>query len=105
MEKMTPQEWRRAGEAIVVWTGFGRSSWPSRNDELIARHFGHETAAMLLPIIRRLEDDFYASDARHTASDLAEMARISSQQFKAKYPDVPDDAVRALAWCYTFDYK
>lgn len=105
MVKMTPEEWQRVGEAILVWSGWGRSSWPSRNDELVAKCFGRETAATLLPLIRQLEDEFYASDARHTAADLAEMASISSQQFVAKYPELPDDAVRALAWCYTFDYK
>jgi hypothetical protein len=105
MVKMTPEEWRRVGEAIVVWSGWGRSSWPSRNEELLAKHFGLEAAAKLLPIIRELENDFYLSDARYTAVDLAEMARISSQQFMTKHPELPDDAVRALAWCYTFDYK
>jgi hypothetical protein len=105
MVKMTPEEWQQVGDAILVWSGWGRSSWPSRNDELVAKRFGVETAATLLPLIRQLEDEFYASDARHTAADLAEMASISSQQFVAKYPELPDDAVRALAWCYTFDYK
>ena len=105
MVKMTPEEWQQVGEAILVWSGWGRSSWPSRNDELVAKRFGQETAATLLPLIRQLEDEFYASDARHTAADPAEMASISSQQFTAKYPELPDDAVRAFAWCYTFDYK
>lgn len=105
MVKMTPEEWQQVGEAILVWSGRGRSSWPSRNDDLVAMRFGQETAATLLPLMRQLEDKFFASDARHTAADLAEMARISPQQFMAKYPELPDDAVRALAWCYTFDYK
>lgn len=105
MVKMTSEECRRVGEAIVVWSGWGRSSWPSRDDELLVKHFGRDAAAKLLPIIRELENDFYSSDARHTAADLAEMASISSKQFMTKHPDLPDDAVRALAWCYTFDYK
>ena len=105
MDRMNPEEWRRVGEAIVVWSGWGRSSWPSRNDESLAKHFGRDAAAMLLPIIRELENDFYLSDARHTAADLAAMASISAQQFMRKHPEVPEDAVRALAWCYTFDYK
>jgi hypothetical protein len=105
MVKMTPKEWLRVGEAIVVWSGWGRSSWPARNDEALTNHFGRDVAAKLLPIIRELEDDFYLSDARNTASDLAEMASIASQQFMTKHPDLPEDAVRALAWCYTFDYK
>ena len=75
MVKMTPEEWQQVGEAILVWSGWGRSSWPARNDELVTKRVGRETAATLLPLIRQVRDAFYASDARHTAADLAEMAR------------------------------
>jgi hypothetical protein len=105
MVKMTHEEWQQLGAAIVVWSGWGNSSRPSRNAESVAACFGEETAATLLPLIRQVEDEFYASDARHVAADLAAMATISSRQFTAKYPELPVDAVRALAWCYTFDYK
>ena len=50
-------------------------------------------------------NEFYASEAWHTADDLAEMARLSSDEFKAKYPELPMDAVRTLAWGCTFDCK
>lgn len=105
MVAMTPEEWRRVGEALVVWSGRGASSWPLRSDELVIRHFGRDAAATLLPLVRQLVADFYSSDARHTAADLAEMEHVSSQQFAAKHPELPWDAVRALAWCYAFDYK
>jgi hypothetical protein len=105
MVKMTPEEWRRVGEAIVVWSGWGRASYPSRDEEALANRFGKEVANELLPMIRELENDFYSSDARHTAADSAEMANISAEQFTRKHPELPADAARALAWCYTFDYK
>lgn len=33
------------------------------------------------------------------------MARLASAEFKAKHAQISDEAVAALAWCYTFDYK
>jgi hypothetical protein len=52
-----------------------------------------------------LEEDFYSSDARLTASDLKEMARLSSEHFKRRYPAVADEIVEAFSWCYTFDFR
>src|SRR5689334_11725817 len=93
---MTADEWNRLGEAIVVWTGWGRSSFPSRDEARLANHFGPGVAAELLPLIRELEDDFYSSDARLTAVDLANMARISMDEFMKKHPELPHKAAQAL---------
>jgi hypothetical protein len=105
MVSMTLEEWRRVGEAIVIWSGWGRSSWPSRSDDLVVARYGPEVAADLLPNVRLLVDEFYGSDARNTAVELADMAAASSRSFADKYPDLARDAISALAWCYTFDFK
>ena len=98
MVAMTPSEWRRVGEAIVVWSGWGQASHPLRDERLVMRHFGHSAAIQLLPVVRSLVDDFYSSDARYSAMDLAEMGRLSFDEFAKKYPELPRDAVSALAW-------
>jgi len=92
-------------EAVLVWTGWGREMMPNRDDSKVIRRFGGDTAARLLPIIKRLEDDFYESDARLAADDLSQMAKLASDDFRKKHPGVPDQIVKALAWCYTFDFK
>jgi len=92
-------------EAVRVWTGWGRSMAPSRDDARLTNHFGEEVAAKLLPLIKSLEEDFYSSDARFVAANLQEMERLASEQFKRKHPRVADEIVKAFAWCYTFDFK
>lgn len=92
-------------EAVRIWTGWGTSLSPNRNDARVVQHYGAATAAKLLPIIKSLEDDFYSSDARFTAVDLAEMAALASKQFAQKHPGVDKDVIEALSWCYTFDFK
>lgn len=92
-------------EALVVWTGWGRTTRPVRDENLVVQEFGAEQAVVLLPRITQLEDEFYASDARFTAADLREMGEVAAAQFRSKHSEVSEEAVKALAWCYTFDYK
>lgn len=92
-------------EAVRVWTGWGLSITPSRDDARLAKQFGDEAAAKLLPVIKALEKDFYSSDARLVAADLEEMDKLASEQFKRKHPAVAEEIAKAFAWCYTFDFK
>ena len=92
-------------EAILVWTGWGRERMPNRDDSKVLKHFGGDAAARLLPIIKQLEDDFYQSNARLESNDLSQMATLASDDFRRKHPSVSDQIVKALAWCYTFDFK
>jgi hypothetical protein len=90
--------------AVIVWTGWGECAWPSRDEARVVRRFGPDLASMLLPQIRQLENDFYASDARDKAQDLHEIGDLAAAQFRGKHPEVSEEAVEALAWCYTYDY-
>lgn len=92
-------------EAVCLWTGWGQSIMPSRNDKRLVDHFGEEVAAKLLPLIKSLEEDFYASDAQLVAVNLQEMEKLASEHFKRRHPAVAEEIVKAFAWCYTFDFK
>jgi len=95
----------RFGEAVLVWTAYGRDIFPQRDDSAVIARFGAETASELLPELGQLLDEFYKSDAKYRASNLMEMGQMAIEDFKTKYPDVRDDVLNALAWCYTFDFK
>jgi hypothetical protein len=96
---------QRVSDAIVVWTGYGSTASPRRDERALVEAFGEEEALDLLQMIRRLEEEFYASDARHTAPGLKEMGDVSAAQFRSLHPELSEEAVQALAWCYTYDYK
>lgn len=98
-------DWDRVAEAIVVWTGKDRLAWPHRDDRRVVDRFGAAAAAGLLPLVRRLYDEFYDSDAHLRAASLSEMAALASADFRKKHPQLSASAIDALAWCYTFDYK
>lgn len=105
MEEMNDFNSTQLVEAVRVWTGWGQSMMPSRNDKRLVERFGEDAAAKLLPVIKSLEDDFYVSDARLVAANLQDMERQASEDFKRKHPTVAEDIVKAFAWCYTFDFK
>jgi hypothetical protein len=91
--------------AIVAWTGHGVSSHPSRDETRVVGALGEECALTVLPVVFELEREFYDSDARRTAADIAAMGDVAAAQFRGAHPELSDAAVEALAWCYTYDYK
>ena len=96
---------RYIGAAVVVWTGFGSTAWPAREESRVADVFGADEALGLMPHVRQWVDDFYETDAASTQPTPEAMARKASLDFKQRHPDAPDEAVEALSWCYTFDFK
>jgi len=105
MSEMTHEQWERVADAMVVWTGKGELAWPQLDDSRVIARFGSESASELLPVLRKLYEEFYASDAHLKAASLSEMSAIASAQFRENYPLARPSTVDALAWCYTFDYK
>lgn len=102
---MTPVDAELLSAAVVSWTGMGRTPWPGRDPRLVAQDFGAERAAVLMPLVKRLAEEFYAVDAGFLSADLNEMGDRASAKFSLLHPELSDEAVKALAWCYTWDYK
>ncbi len=96
---------RLISEALVLWTGRHIKSWPQRDDQRVIDRYGQDVALDLLPMIHRLEEEFYESDARYFAPTLIEMGDQAEERFRGLHPELAEEAVRALGWCYTFDYK
>lgn len=91
--------------AVVLWTGRGTRSWPHRDDAALVQEFGEIRGLDLLLVLRRLEADFYSSEAHLTEPDLQAMTDRASNEFRSRHPDAPSQLVDALAWCYSFDWK
>ena len=105
MERSPVGDANRVSDAIVVWTGWGRTSWPRRDEAQLVEHFGADKAPDLMRTVSRLVAEFYESDAHLTVADLVEVGNAAAARFRGSHPELTDDAVDALTWCYTFDYK
>ena len=92
-------------DVIAVWAGWGVSPMPKQNDERVIAHFGPQVAQELLPVIKSLEGEFYASATDILSNDLSEMGKIASERFREKHPGISEEIVKILAWCYTYDFR
>ncbi|ACX95230.1 hypothetical protein Hneap_0369 [Halothiobacillus neapolitanus c2] len=91
-------------EAILIWTGYGDSMSPRRDSSMVVQRFGSE-ATKWISLIELLEDEFYESKANFESANMQEMSAMVIADFRKKYPEVPDEITKALAWCYTFDNR
>jgi hypothetical protein len=104
MEKVKRSDADRVSEALMIWEGPIPSLRHDGERALVAR-FGVQAAAELMPIVRALHDEFFASDARDRAADLQEMGDRAIADFKRQHPEISDEALEVLANHYTFAFK
>lgn len=96
---------REISRAVVTWTGWGSASFPARDDDFLISALGKAKAIELLPRVRVLEEEFYRSNAHLTAPDMQSMGELAAREFRSAHPELTEDAIQALAWCYTYDFK
>ena len=85
-------------EALIVWTGYGRSTWPDLDDERVMRRFGASKAAELLPQLRELGLDVFEPD-RWVEPNPDVYSCRDTQGPSVRRPHLTDGALRALLWC------
>lgn len=98
-------DWANLACAVRCWTGWGESASPAREDKRVIGRFGQVEGERLLGQVKRLEVEFYLSDAHVVATDIVDMAKRCARDFRLQHPGVPDEIVDAFVWCYTFDYR
>ena len=91
-------------DALALWVGWGSRSWPERDPERLVEAFGQEVTSVLLPVLRQLEQDFFAS-APSQGPDLWAVAEKAASRFRTLHPEIGERGVEALTWCYAFDWR
>src|SRR5262249_22740886 len=92
-------------DALIIWTGWKTANSPTRDESRLIATFGEDITRQILPRLRQLEAEFYSSDAYRVSPDLREMGERAAEQFRSGHPELSEEAIRALAWCYTFDWR
>jgi hypothetical protein len=93
------------GEAIVIYTGFGRSSFPRARGNDVALRFGAEAGAELkqriLLLLEELAQPVPPSEKRSRKSATEQ----AMEQFRPRHPELSDEALKALAWTFSFGMR
>ena len=92
-------------DVIALWTGWGMSPVPKRSDQRVIDRFGMQVAEDLLPVIKSLQKDFYASATENFATDVDEMGNIASERFRRAHPEAWENVVKILNWCDAYDFR
>jgi hypothetical protein len=75
-------------DAVVWWTGWGRKSWPSRDDDAVVERFGEDAALDILLAVKGRERDLSTSTTWQGAPTLAKMGERAAADFRLLHPDV-----------------
>lgn len=92
-------------EAVVIWVLGGEQPYPATDDARVIERYGEQTARRLLPALRRLERDCFASDAYARGYDIYEVARLAERDVRAEHPELTTAAVDALVKLYSYNWK
>lgn len=91
-------------EAIVLYTGFGKSPFPrARSNDLVTR-FGPEAGAELKARILGLMEELGQTvlDEKRSKKSVTERA---IEQLHPRHPELDDTGLKALAWTFSFGLR
>jgi hypothetical protein len=72
--------------------------------ERLLEHFDSLVAADLAPVIDHLDEEFYEVGP-DSADSLKASADLAAEVFAQHHSDLTAEAIDALRWCYTYDWK
>ena len=92
-------------EALVIYTGLGKSSFPrARSNDLVAR-FGAERAAELkarvLSLMEELQQPLVEGDKRSRQS----VTERAIEQLRQRHPELDEAGLKALSWTFSFGLR
>lgn len=91
-------------DALVLYTGFGRSPFPrARGNDLVTR-WGHEEGAALKARILALMEELQQTVPDETRSRKSVTER-AIDQLRPRHPELDDTGLKALAWTFSFGLR
>jgi hypothetical protein len=92
-------------EAIVIYTGFGKSSFPrARGNDLVVRFGPTAGADLKQQILSLLEELAQPVDLPEKRSRRS-VTEQAMESFRPRHPELNDEALKALAWTFSFGMR
>lgn len=91
--------------ALLAFLGRGRSAAPLRDAEGCRSSAVDSKPDELLARVVAVVEDAATTTIDWTDISLAEGGRLVAERVAARYPDLSDDAVAALVWSFTCDWR
>jgi len=91
--------------AVILLLGFGITSSPVIDPARLAVAFGPTLATELEAFVRQVLDDVDDVDLDWTGLSLEAAGERAADFAHARYPELSDQALRAISWKVTFDWR
>lgn len=91
-------------DALVIYTGFGKSPFPrARGHDLVTRYGADEGAALKARILTLMEElQGTVLDETRSKKSVTERA---IEQLRPRHPELDDTGLKALAWTFSFGLR
>lgn len=94
----------RLSQAIIEYLAKGRSPFPKTDEDAVIAFAGDDAADMLARV-RRVVDEMMATEVDWSSNTLSEGGRQAQAQIAARHPELSDDALAALYWMFTYNWR
>jgi hypothetical protein len=91
--------------AVQLYVGVGVSSFPTRLPSALEAYFGSERAARLRELVEQLLSEAWLDWQDWGTSDLVQATQRVAERVGDDHPELSPDAVRALAWNFSYQSK
>ena len=91
-------------DALVVYTGFGKSPFPrARSADLVTRYGAEQGADLKARILALMEElGQPILDEKRSKKSVTERA---IEQLRPRHPELSDTGLKALAWTFSFGLR
>lgn len=92
-------------EAIVAYLGWGRSPFPLADKEAILSSTPCGEGEAVADEVAALVVDFMSHEPDWGNASLVEAADNAKEEFRIAHPEVSQEALDALVWKFTYEWR
>lgn len=92
-------------EAVVLCTGYGVTQTPALNSAKLAEIYGQQKGAELFNDVLRLTNEAAQIQIDWLNSDLEAAGKTVHVEMHNRYPQLDSQALDAIAWKFTYDWR
>ena len=100
-----PVEDRVLSEAVIAYLGKGRSPFPRTDDEAVLTSVPDADAAAVLEKVHALAEECLSIRIDWSTHDLSQGGDEAKREMAARHPELSEDALVALRWAFTYNWR
>lgn len=91
-------------QAIIEYLAKGRSPFPKSDEDAVVALAGDDAGAMLARV-GGIVDEMMAIETNWSANTLSEGGRKAEAVMASRHPELSEDALAALYWMFTYNWR